>query len=180
MHVNAKKTAFSGLMLALCVICIVLSGVLEFNTLFLLAVAAFSVGIIVRESGLKYGVAYLVAAVILGFVMAPNKLYCITFAAMGLYILLDEVIWIWVQKFTTKVKINSRICIWAGKYLVFNIMYIPILIFFPKLLFAGELSRTFMLTAFFAGQAILFIYDKAYDYFQTNIWSKYRKFLDVR
>ena len=58
MHVNAKKMAFSGLLLALTVILIVLSGVFDFNTLFLLAIASFFVGVIIREYGMKYGVAF--------------------------------------------------------------------------------------------------------------------------
>ena len=58
MHVGAKKMAFSGLILALAVILIVLSGVLEINTLFLLAAAAFLVGVIIREFSLKYGTAF--------------------------------------------------------------------------------------------------------------------------
>lgn len=179
MHVNARKIAFSGIMLALTVICIVLSGIFEFNTLFLLAIAAFSVGIVIREFGLKYGAAYLAAAVILGFILAPNKMYCITFAAMGLYVLFDEVLWKASQKLTLKVRININVCMWIGKFIVFNVMYMPILFAFPKLLFAGALSTKFLWTAAFAGQAVWVIYDKAYDYFQKYIWSKYRKILDV-
>ena len=49
MHVNAKKTAVSGLLMALSVLLLVLSGVLDFSTLFFLAAAAFFVGIIIKE-----------------------------------------------------------------------------------------------------------------------------------
>ena len=35
MHVDTKKTAVGGILMALAVLCIVLSGILEFNTLFL-------------------------------------------------------------------------------------------------------------------------------------------------
>ena len=48
MPVNGKKMAVSGLLMALSVVMIVLSGILDFNTLFFLAAAAFCVGIIVR------------------------------------------------------------------------------------------------------------------------------------
>ena len=41
MHVSGKKMAFSGLMLALTVVLMVLSGVFQFNTLFLLGAASF-------------------------------------------------------------------------------------------------------------------------------------------
>lgn len=58
MHVNAKKTAVSGLLMALSVLLLVLSGVLDFSTLFFLAAAAFFVGIIIKEYGLGYGAAF--------------------------------------------------------------------------------------------------------------------------
>ena len=48
MHVNGKKTAVSGLLMAVSVLLIILSGLIETNTLFLLAAAAFCTGIIVR------------------------------------------------------------------------------------------------------------------------------------
>ena len=57
MHVNAKKTAISGLLMALSVVLIVLSGILDFSTLFFLAAAAFFVGIIIKEYGIGYGTA---------------------------------------------------------------------------------------------------------------------------
>lgn len=49
MHVKAKTMAFSGLLLALTVIFMVLGSVIETSTLFLLAAASFFVGIIIRE-----------------------------------------------------------------------------------------------------------------------------------
>lgn len=177
LHVSAKKMAFSGIMLALTVICIILSGIFEFNTLFLLAIAGFSVGIIIREFDLKLGTAYLIAAILLGFILAPNKLYCITFAAMGIYVLADEAMWLWVNKLTAKIRINGNVCMWIGKFIVFNIMYIPILLVFPQLLFAGKLSNNILLAAIAVGQVVMVIYDFAYDYFQKYIWTKYRKFI---
>ena len=53
MHVNAKRMAISGMLLALTVICMMLSSILESNTLFLLAAASYFVGIIIREMGMK-------------------------------------------------------------------------------------------------------------------------------
>mgnify|MGYP000125658577 CR=1 FL=1 len=53
MHVKARMTAFSGLLLALSVVCMALGSVIETNTLFLLAAASYFVGIIIREFGMK-------------------------------------------------------------------------------------------------------------------------------
>ena len=93
MHVKAKTMAFSGLLLALTVIFMVLGSVIETSTLFLLAAASFFVGIIIREFGLRIGAAFYAAGVILGFITAPNKFYVFTFAAMGLYIWGREAAW---------------------------------------------------------------------------------------
>ena len=43
MHVKARMTAFSGLLLALSVVCMALGSVIETNTLFLLAAASYFV-----------------------------------------------------------------------------------------------------------------------------------------
>lgn len=175
MHVNAKKMAFSGLLLALTVILVVLSGVFDFNTLFLLAAASFLVGVIIREFGLKYGIAFYIAAAILGFLAAPNKLYCITFSLMSLYVLLAEAAFILIGRMNTNK--NRKVIFLAVKFVVFNIIYVPMLFAFPKLLFAGELSRGFIIGALLIGQVVLVIYDKAYDYFQAAIWNKFRKYI---
>lgn len=175
MHVGAKKMAFSGLLLALAVILIVLSGVLEINTLFLLAAAAFLVGVIIREFSLKYGTAFFISAVLLGFLIAPNKLYCVTFSLMTLYVLLSEAAFVMIGRMKTDK--NRKVIFWAVKFVIFNVIYIPVLFAFPKLLFAGDLSRCFIIGALIAGQAALVIYDKAYDYFQAVIWNKFRKYI---
>lgn len=175
MHVSAKKMAFSGLLLALTEILIFLSGVLEINTLFLLAAAAFLVGVIIREFQMKYGVAFYIAAVILGFLIAPNKLYCITFSFMALYVLLTEAAFVVIGKMKTDK--NRHAIFWAAKFIIFNVIYIPVLFAFPKLLFAGELSRGFIMAALIAGQVVLVIYDKGYDYFQAVIWNKFRRYI---
>ena len=70
-----------------------LISVIETNTLFLLAAASFFVGVVFREFGQMTGLAFYLSAVLLGFLLAPNKLYVITFAGMGFYIWGREFIW---------------------------------------------------------------------------------------
>lgn len=98
MHVKARMTAFSGLLLALSVVCMALGSVIETNTLFLLAAASYFVGIIIREFGMKAGVAFYLADILLGFLVTPNKFYVISFAAMGFYILAAEGSWRFLGK----------------------------------------------------------------------------------
>lgn len=173
MHVNAKKMAVSGLLMALAVLFIVLSGILDFNTLFFLAAAAFFVGIIIREFGLRYGAAYFIGCLVLGFLLAPQKLYCITYAMMGIYVLGIEFLWHYLGKHPewTQRKLIFQI----GKFGIFNVMYLPVLFLFPKLLFAGEIPDIMLLVLVIAGQIALFIYDKTYEYFLIRMWGQVRE-----
>ena len=120
-------TAFSGLLLALSVVCMALGSVIETNTLFLLAAASYFVGIIIREFGMKAGVAFYLADIF-----------------------------------------------WVMKYVVFNLMYIPMVLIFQELLFMKELSGGLLLAVLAAGQVGVWIYDRAYEYVQVHIWNKFR------
>ena len=172
MHVKAKTVAFGGLLLAMTVVFMALGSIIETSTLFLLAAASFFVGIVVREFGLKAGGAFYLAAVLLGFITAPNKFYVLTFAAMGLYIWGIEAAWRWLEKrpdMTQRHKV-----FWISKYVIFNIVYIPIVFIFRDLLFAQSVSDALMIGVVVGGQIGLFIYDRAYDYVQAHIWGKMR------
>ncbi|MGC4019162.1 MAG: hypothetical protein QM793_08005 [Muricomes sp.] len=172
MHVNAKKMALGGLLLALTIVCMALGSVIETNTLFLLAAASYFVGIMIREMGMRMGLAFYLAAVLLGFFLAPNKLYVVSFAAMGFYILAVELAWNMFGRASER--INRKVLFWAVKYLIFNLLYIPALVFFQQLLFGRSLSLPWMLGMIAAGQAGLWIYDRAYEYVQQHIWGKFR------
>ena len=163
MHVKARMTAFSGLLLALSVVCMALGSVIETNTLFLLAAASYFVGIIIREFGMKAGV---------GFLVTPNKFYVISFAAMGFYILAAEGSWRFLGK--SSEKMQKSWIFWVMKYVVFNLMYIPMVLIFQELLFMKELSGGLLLAVLAAGQVGVWIYDRAYEYVQVHIWNKFR------
>lgn len=173
MHVSGKKLAFSGILMALTVVLMVLSGVLQFNTLFLLGAASFAVGIMIREYGLKLGFAFYIGSVLLGLILAPDKFHCITFAVMGCYVLVSEFAWIKIGKVCPNEK--GKKIFWIVKYVVFNLLYLPMLFLVPQLLFAGEIKDSVLIGAVVLGQVILFIYDKAYMYFQGSVWGSFRK-----
>ena len=172
MHVKAKTVAFGGLLLALTVVFMALGSIIETSTLFLLAAASFFVGIVVREFGLKAGAAFYLAAVLLGFITAPNKFYVLTFTAMGFYIWGIEAVWRWLEKRPQYGK--RRMIFWISKYVIFNIVYIPIVIAFRDLLFARAVSDALLIGVIIGGQIGLFVYDKAYEYVQVHIWGKMR------
>ena len=172
MHVKARTLAFGGLLVALTVVFMALGSIIETSTLFLLAAASYFVGIVVREFGLRAGAAFYIAAVLLGFITAPNKFYVLTFAAMGFYIWGIEAVWRWLEK--RPQYRNRRMIFWISKYVIFNIVYIPIVIAFREMLFARAVSDTMMIIVVLGGQIALFIYDRAYDYVQAHLWGKLR------
>lgn len=172
MLLSTKKMAFLGVLLALTIVIVILSGVLEFNTLFLLAAASFGIGIAIREGGIRIGFGFYLAVCILSLILAPNKLYCITFAAMGLYLVIAEYAY---DKLVNMRRVsNRRKLLWVIKYLVFNLLYLPLLYFFPKLIYQGNMTFWLIGVLLLAGQVALYIYDWAYGYFQRSIWGNVR------
>ncbi len=98
MHLSTKKLAFSGLLLALTILLTILSSVFETSTFFLLAAASYLVGVNFRESGVKFGIGFYVSAILLSMTLVPNKLYCLTFATISAYIVIMEIIRVYLTK----------------------------------------------------------------------------------
>ena len=171
MHVKGKMMAFCGLFIALSVVCMSLGSVIETNTLFLLAAASFFVGIVIREFGMRTGGAFYVADVLLGLLIALNV--CVfLLCMMGLYIVIIEAAWRFLGRSS---RTQRQTIFWAVKYMAFNVMYIPMLIFFEELILGGQkLSPIMMAGIWIAGQIALFIYDRAYEYVQAHVWTKIR------
>ena len=172
MHVNSKRIAILGLLLSINVILIILSGIIEINTLFLLGIASFVVGIAIREYGILQGITFFIASLILGFMLAPNKMYCLTYSAMGLYIVLSEIGWEIVYKISSDF-LRKRL-FGLVKFIAFNIIYIPILLFAPKLIGIKGYTIPMFIMFFVAGQIALYIFEEAYCVFQTKIWDRYK------
>ena len=185
MHVNAKKMATGGLMLALTILCMYLGGIVESNTLFLLAAASYFVGIILREFGIRMGLAFYAAGVLLGVIIAPNKLYVLTYAAMGLYILVIDIVRdrLWERQKQQPMgetdegqtgRKKTLVLFWLIKYALFNLMYLPMVLLLQEVLFAKALHAWMLAVVILGGQMGLFVYDMAYEYVQNKIWSKMR------
>lgn len=172
MHVRAKFMAFGGLMLAMTVVFMMLGGIIESNTLFLLAAASYFVGIMIREAGIRTGAAFYLASVFLGILVVPNKFYVASYAAMGCYILAIEFVWLRMGKASGRYQ--KRGLFWLWKYMIFNLIYLPFLFGFQELLFFRSLSMPFLLGAVVAGEIGIFIYDKAYEYVQGVLWTRMR------
>lgn len=172
MHVNAKAVSFCGLMLALTEVCIVLGSVIESNTLFLLAAASYLVGIVIRELGCRTGGAFYLAGVLLGLMIAPNKIYVCSYSAMGLYILLREVLWRRIGKMPEHR--NRKNTFLLGKVTVFNVIYLGILTVGCFVLH-HQPDGWLMMGIFVVGQIGFVVYDMAYEYLISRVWNRYRR-----
>jgi hypothetical protein len=173
MHLKIRQISFMGILAAFSVVLVVLGGVIESSTLFFLAAASFCVGIVIREYKMASGVIFLLVCIFLDFLIAPNKFYINTYTGLSVYILGSEIL------FDSMLRIKKpalrKPIYWIGKYLLFNLMYIPGIIFFPKLIYSGEINTFFLALLIVGGQAVLFVYDRAYNYFQKYVWGKFRK-----
>ena len=173
MHIKVRQISLMGMLLAFSVILVTLGGIIESSTLFFLAAASFCVGIVIREYKVVSGVIFLLASIFLQFLIVPNKFYIITYTVLSVYILGFEIL------FENMIRIKKhslrKPLFWAGKYILFNLMYIPGIIFFPKLFFSGESNSSFFVLGILGGQIVIWIYDRAYNYFQKYIWGKFRK-----
>lgn len=172
MHVGARRVALAGVLVAFTAIMMVLGSIIESSTLFFIGAASFCVGIAVREWGLRFGVGFWIAVILINIMVAPNKLYCITLGGMGFYIWMSELLW---ERIAAAQTLKRRhVVLWIGKYVIFNAMYIPALFFMPKLIFTGKINGLAAVTFLIIGQAVFFVYDRAYVYFQGYIWGKIR------
>lgn len=172
MHVSGKKIAISGLLVAFSAVMLILSSVIETNSLFLIAAASFCVGIAIREWGIRFGMGFLIASTLVNVFVAPNKFYCLTFAGMGVYLLFSEYLW---NKIAAKADMKNRTrTLWFGKYVIFNCIYVPTLLFFRELFFVKKVQGILLVVFWLIGQIALFVYDRVYIYFQGVIWGKFR------
>ena len=57
---------------------------------------------------------------------------------------------------------------------IFNAMFIPVLLIFPTLILEEEAVEKMFWIVLIGAQAGLFVFDKAYMYFQIFIWGKLR------
>lgn len=83
-----KKIAYSGILLGLNIVLLLISNLISINTMFFMGLASLIISVIVMEYGVNTGVVFYIASIILSFVVMPNKaqwlLYILTFGIYGL------------------------------------------------------------------------------------------------
>ena len=84
----SRKIAYSGILLSINLILLILINVIPINTLFIMGLASLPISIIIMEYGPKNGFIFYVASVILGFIVINSKIQWVvntfTFGIYGL------------------------------------------------------------------------------------------------
>ena len=84
----SKKITYSGILLGLNILLLLISNLISINTMFFMGLASLIISVIVMEYGVNTGLVFYIASIILSFIVMPNKaqwlLYTLTFGIYGL------------------------------------------------------------------------------------------------
>ena len=154
----SRKVAYSGILLALNIILLILVNIIPMNTLFLLGLASLPIAIVIMEYGPKAGILFYIGSVLLSFMIMANKaqwiLYVFTFGIYGLVKYIIEKDRSFVQEYMLKLLVANILIIFV--YIILKgFVYIPINIFFILIF---EIS--FIIYDFVYSQFIDFYNDK--------------------
>lgn len=154
----SRKIAYSGILLALNIILLILVNIIPMNTLFLLGLASLPIAIVIMEYGPKAGILFYIGSVLLSFMIMVNKaqwiLYVFTFGIYGLVKYIIEKDRSFVQEYLLKLLVANILIILA--YIILKgFVYISINIFFILIF---EIS--FIIYDFVYSQFIDFYNDK--------------------
>lgn len=92
MLLKGKDVAYLGVLLSLNQLFIILSSVIETNTIILMSLAALMVGVVIVEFREKAGIIFYLASVLLGYILTFDKVEFITYISFLDYIVLLNII----------------------------------------------------------------------------------------
>jgi hypothetical protein len=152
MLLKSKDVAYLGVLLGLNQLFIILSSVIETNTIILMAAAALIVGIVVVEFGGKAGIVLYISSCILGFFLTFNKVELVTYICFfGLYS---------IAKHYIEIKIFNKYISYGIKVTFFNISLL-LMYLIVKLFIVLALTWWMILAA----QVLFIVYDHAFTIF---------------
>ncbi len=155
MLLKGRDLAYLGVLLGLNQLFIILSSIIETNTIILMATAALIVGVVVVEFGGKAGIIFYLASCISGFFITFNKVEIITYIGFfGIYSIIKHYI---------ETKINNKYISYALKIGSFNLSLL-LMYFFVKLFISLPLRWWMIL----GGQILFIIYDYSFTMFITQ------------
>lgn len=89
----SKRVAYGGILLALNIIILSMINIIPMNTLFLMGLASLPISVVIMEYGLKSGIAFYVACILLSFIIISNKIQWIVYiSTFGIYGLIKYII----------------------------------------------------------------------------------------
>lgn len=177
MLLKSRGIAVLGMLTAVSVILISLAGIIETNSLFFIVSASFIIGLGMRLTNRYYGIGMFVASLLLSLILAPNKLYCLTYSFFGIYLIGSEFLFEWIAR-QDKI-IHKHRALTISKAILFNTFYIPVVFFLPNLLMnieKQEQTLWIQLVALVLGQFFLVIFEYAYAYLHVQL--ERNKFFD--
>ena len=125
----SRKIAYSGIMLSLNMIVLMLVNIIPTNTLFLLGIASLPISIVIMEYGPKAGIVFYIGSVLLSFMIIVNKaqwiLYIFTFGVYGLIKYVIEKDRSFVQEYMLKL-FTANILILFVYMILKQFIYIPV------------------------------------------------------
>lgn len=128
----SKKIAYTGILLALNIILLLLSNIIPINTVFFMGLASFLISIVIMEYGFKLGILFYIASSVLSFLVLPNKaqwvIYIFTFGIYGLIKYLVEKDRPFYIDILLKL-VYANLIILSLYFMLKGIIYIPINIF---------------------------------------------------
>ena len=128
----SRKIAYSGILLSLNAIILMLVNIIPTNTLFLLGLASLPIAIVIMEYGPKTGIIFYIGSVLLSFMIMANKaqwiLYIFTFGIYGLIKYIIERDRSFLQEYMLKLLASNILIIFV--YMILKqFVYIPVNIF---------------------------------------------------
>lgn len=128
----SRKIAYSGILLSLNIILLLLVNIIPINTLFLLGLASLPIAIVIMEYGPKAGIIFYIGSVLLSFMIMTNKaqwiVYIFTFGIYGLVKYIIEKDRSFIQEYILKFLVANILIIFA--YIILKqFVYIPVNIF---------------------------------------------------
>lgn len=128
----SKKIAYTGILLSLNIILLLLSNIIPINTVFFMGLASFLISIVIMEYGFKLGILFYIASSVLSFLVLPNKaqwvIYVFTFGIYGLIKYLVEKDRPFYIDLLFKL-VYANLIILSLYFMLKGIIYIPINIF---------------------------------------------------
>ncbi|SCJ35944.1 Uncharacterised protein [uncultured Clostridium sp.] len=128
----SKKIAYTGILLALNIILLLLSNIIPINTVFFMGLASFLISIVIMEYGFKLGILFYIASSVLSFLVLSNKaqwlIYIFTFGIYGLIKYLVEKDRPFYIDILIKL-VYANLIILSLYFMLKGIIYIPINIF---------------------------------------------------